>query len=193
MEYSRKKLDKLNPSSWNKFTYFKEEGIVNIEWYYNLTNTSHEWIIKYKVHGGIGFFNDYDELYWNLFTDYSVLIKKAEVYISLPESVKNVDDLKQKFYSSTPDDINQKTLFYINLDLRSFYYLTENIIPYQDLTIFAGWPKEIVNQNAYWLDFIKIYFGYIFSVIIVFGSLIAGFLYWYFTEKYYKGRGIIIA
>lgn len=193
LEYSRKKLDKLNQSSWGKFTYSKEKGVVNIEWYYNLADTNHEWIIKYKVHGGIGFFNDHDELYWNLFTDYGVPIKKAEIHVDIPEPVKNANDLKQKFYSSVSDDVNQKPIFYINPDLKGLYYSTENIISRQDLTIFAGWPKGIVNQNAYWFDFIKIYFGYIFSVIIIFGSLIAGFLYWYFTEKFHKGRGIIIA
>ena len=51
--YSSKKLDKLNPLSWGKFTSYKEGGNQNIEWYYNLADTTYEWIIKYKVHGGI--------------------------------------------------------------------------------------------------------------------------------------------
>jgi len=190
--YSKKRLDKNSPDSWGKYTHYRKNGVQNIEWYYNLKDAKHEWIIKYKVHGGIGFFKDYDELYWNLFTDYTAPISKVDAYVYLPAPAQNIGELKASFYSSAGYDAGQNLRHSVSGDLRRFSYHARNIRPRQKLTIVASWPKGIIDRSAYWKDFLKLYFGYLASLAIAAASFLAGLLYWYFSEKYDKGRGVIV-
>ena len=90
-------LDKTDPKSWGKYTTYAENGHQNIEWYYNLKDTSHTFTLKYRLHGAIGFFNDRDELYWNLATEYGVPIKHIEATVVLPSNVSS-DKLYGYFY-----------------------------------------------------------------------------------------------
>lgn len=182
---SSKRLDHLNPSNWGSFVYFKENGRQIIDWYFNLSDTKHEWIVKYRVHGGIGFFDDHDELYWNLFSGYDVPVSKSEAYVYLPQSA-DIKDLEANFYA------NIKTISFKIIDGKTFYYDAGNIPPHQPLTIYAGWPKGIVDQSAYWKDFLKLYWGYILGILIILLSVLGGFLHWYFTEMHNAGRGTII-
>lgn len=182
---SYKRLNELDSSNWESFVYFKENGRQIIDWYFNLSDTKHEWIIKYKIHGGIGFFNNYDELYWNLFSSYDVPVSKSEAYVYLPQSV-NVKNLEVNFYA------NIKTISFRIIDGKTFYYSAENIPPHQSLTIYAGWPKGIVDQSAYWKDFVKIYWGYLLGAFVVLLSILGGGFYWYLTEVHNTGRGTII-
>jgi len=50
-----------------------------------------------------------------------------------------------------------------------------------------------VSRLAYWVDFVKIYWGYVFSVVIFLGSVSAGFIYWLISERLKNGRGTIIS
>lgn len=182
---SSKRLDHLNPSNWGNFVYFKENGKQIIDWYFNLSDTNHGWIVKYKVHGGIGFFDDHDELYWNLFSGYDVSVSKSRAYVYLPQSA-DIKNLEANFYA----DI--KTVSFKIIDGKTFYYNAGDIPPHQSLTIYAGWPKGIVDQSAYWEDFSKLYWGYILGTLIILLSILGGFLHWYFTEIHNAGRGTII-
>ena len=194
-----KRLNELDSSNWGSFVSFKENGMRIIDWYFNLSDTKHEWIIKYKVHGGIGFFRDYDELYWNLFDGYDVPILKVEARARLPEAA-NKNEVKADIYANTKNQLGQLklvnnlpfTVFSKILDNKTFYFSAENIPPREPLTIYAGWPKEIVSQSAYWIGFLKIFWGYILGLFIIAASLVSGFWYWYFTEKHDVGRGTII-
>ena len=186
--YSSKKLDKLNPLSWGKFTSYKEGGNQNIEWYYNLADTTYEWIIKYKVHGGIGFYKNHDEIYWNLFTDYDVPVLKTDIFIKLPQNNFTIQDFQLQLYPSADVDGRLKKI----TDNQTFYFSAVNIPAFGDVTIALGWPKGLILQSAFWLDFLKIYFGYLLSFIVVLAAVLTGFFYWYFTEKHKKGRGVII-
>lgn len=182
---SSKRLDHLNASNWGSFVSFKENGNHIIDWYFNLSDAKHGWIVKYKVHGGIGFFDDHDELYWNLFSGYDVPVSKSQAYVYLPQSV-DIKNLEVNFYA------NIKTVSYKIIDGKTFYYDAINIPPRQPLTIYAGWPKGIVDQSAYWRDFLKLYWGYILGTLIILLSILGGFLRWYFTEVHNAGRGTII-
>lgn len=184
--FSPKKLNKLNPSSWGKFTYYKKGNEQVIEWYYNLADEKYEWIIKYKVHGGIGFYKEHDEFYWNLLTDYEAPISRVEAYVKLPENSFSAEDFQIQLYSNISGGVSRMT------DNRNFYFNLENVSSRQPVTIFISWPKGLILQSAWWKDFFKIYLGYILSFLIIFLTILICFLYWYFTEKYRTGRGTII-
>ncbi len=188
LSYSRKRLNKLNPSSWGKYTYNRSSGNQNIIWYYNLSNTQHEWIIKYKIHGGISFLAPYDRLYWNILTDYSVPIENLKVDVYLPETISK-ENAKIHYYRSYPNISNYDT---DSFDDNVYHFEAFNIKPKEAYTIDIAWPKGVVSKFAWWLDFFKLYYGYIVSFIALISALIYAFVYWIFTEKLKKGRGTII-
>jgi len=198
--FSGERLNEFDSSSLGKFTSWSENNHQNIEWYYDLTDTTHLWIIKYKVHGGLGFFKDHDELYWNLFNDYQVPVISATAFVFLPVQANKIGDLQSNIYANIknfyglPKSVNNllfTSSFQID-DNKTFSFQAENIPPREPVTIYAGWPKGIVDQSAFWLDFLKIYLGYFLSLIIILLSFLIGFFYWYFTECHQKGRGTII-
>lgn len=81
---SDKPLDPLNPASAGKYYTYTSGGNVNIEWYYNLTDTEHVWTLRYKVHGLVGFYHDHDEIYWNIFTAYDVPVNSSYITVIPP-------------------------------------------------------------------------------------------------------------
>lgn len=188
--YSPKRLDKLNPESWGRYTYYKENGAENIEWYYNLSDTAYRWIIKYKVHGGIGFFNNYDELYWNIFTNYDAAVKEATVQVTLPGEV-NYTKVKFDAYRSDPYQayfMDKSPL----PDKKSFLFEAKNFKPKEDFTVKLDWPKGLVSQSAYWQDFLNIYFFYFLAILISLANMIYIAIHWYLVEVRPVGRGTII-
>ena len=79
------------------------------------------WIVKYKVHGGLGFYNDYDEVYWNaIFSDREpgVVVKEAEVIVHLPSEVSKKDTLQKLFIGKL--DSKAETRNYQVIDNKTF-------------------------------------------------------------------------
>lgn len=188
LTYSFGKLDKTNPENWGKYTYYKENGAQIIEWYYDKADTKHEWILKYKVHGGLGFFEDHDELYWNLFTNFNVPVSKVEAFVKLP---KNTDKEKLEVNLYLLKGQSQESNFSI-LNDKTFYYSVKNVQSKEPVTIYAGWPKGIIDQNKFWLDWISVFWGYVLGIGFIVGSIIYSFFYWYSKEIRNAGRGTII-
>lgn len=186
LRYSWWQLDKTDPSSWGKFTTYRENGAENIVWYYNLSDTTHVWIIKYKVHGGLAFYKDHDEFYWNLFTDYSVPVREVYATVRLPQPVVDRGLLTQALYSNKPDATSGI------LDNQTFFFQAKNFSPKETPTIAAGWPKGIVNQGAYWRDFLWIYFWVIFGALAVVLSILYSVIRWYLLERRPLGSRTIV-
>jgi hypothetical protein len=91
-------LDKTNPKSWGKYFISNNGDSIAVSWYYNLTDATHEWIIKYKLHGAILFFNDRDELYWNAIGDqYEAPIRSSIITVNIPEGAP-IDNLSSSIY-----------------------------------------------------------------------------------------------
>jgi uncharacterized membrane protein YgcG len=191
LSYSSSELEKTSPTSWGKYTFNKSAGNQNIIWYYNMKDVEHTWILKYKVHGGIGFFKDYDELYWNIMTDYDVPVLAISTNVHLPQISTEIKNAHINYYSNASNIKLPGDDFYISSD-GVYHYFSKNIKPQQKVTILAQWPKGVVDQYAYWRDFFWMTWGVwvLFFTVIV--GLIGGLIYRYFTEKYNKGRGTII-
>lgn len=185
LTYSPIRLDKLSSSSWGKYTTYRDAGNENIEWYYSLQHTKHIWILKYKVHGGVGFFRDHDEIYWNLFSGYDVPVNFVSATVTV-EGVKGEDGLQTAIYPALPGSISRITD-------GSFYFQAQDITAGQPVTIVAGWPKGYVEKQAFWLDLIKANFNYLISGLIFVVALFIGFGRWWITEKINQGRGVIVA
>lgn len=187
LQFSAKRLDKLDPSSWGKYTRYRSGGVEHIEWYYDLTDTVHEWVIRYQVHGGLSFYRDHDELYWNLFTDYQVPVGRVEARIILPVNNFAISQLRATPYASSVTPSLQI------LDNRTFNFLAFNLPPREKLTIAVGWPKGLVSEQSYWLDWAKINWAYLLSLISALGSFLYGLGFWLKHEKLNQGRGTVVA
>ena len=118
----------------------------HIQWNFprrNFNNELKSWTVKYKVHGGLGFYDDYDEFYWNaIFSDRDVEVANAEVVVHLPESaqIKQVRLFIGRLASKT--DFSS----YQIIDNQTVRFWGSNIKPSQFMTVVVTWPKGIVNQ-----------------------------------------------
>jgi hypothetical protein len=106
----------------------------------------HEYVIRYLTTRQIGFFADFDELYWNATgTGWAFTIDQAEARITLPASVAF---LSSAFYTG-PQGANGKDATVIAQ--RPGYIAfrtTQPLPPHNGLTVAASWPKGVVTQPS---------------------------------------------
>lgn len=186
--HSFRRLNKLSPGSWDKYTYFQQNGNLNIEWYYNATDVTRIWIIKYKIQGGLTFNKNNDQLYWNIFSDYDVPVKQAQAVINLPQ---NYPEEKIHFtaYRSNTEKNSQTSFIYegTKLFINGF-----DFAPGEAFTIDLDWPTGAVDRTAFWINLAKQNYGFIVGFIIILISFISILIYWLKTEVWLTGRGTVI-
>ncbi|MFA5987860.1 MAG: DUF2207 domain-containing protein, partial [Candidatus Paceibacterota bacterium] len=271
LSYYYFELDKTKPSSWGYYTTknTKDKNKVeslNIIWYYDAKDTEKTWIVKYKMHGSLGFYKDHDEFYWNAFTDYDVLVGASNVFVLLPKKLadsevklkvwrslrpstfgaslvnsqraylamglpedfatvlyrKNIAkfEAEKEYYTprsvwfSSGDDYKTKTQNELaapvesklksllgtsseNLDITNFGIAAYSAVDFpakERFTVYLGFPKSIVNQGAFWVDFVvqKLKNGHVLGLLLLSLTLILVLRHWYFAEIYKKGRGVIV-
>lgn len=185
--YSSKRLDKLDPASWGRYAVFRQNGRVNIEWYYSLANTTHEWVLRYKVHGGLSFLKDKDELYWNLFTDYDVPVNALTAAVILPSNTFAPEQLQVTGYGEPVAPAQTQVL-----DNRTFVLRAYELPAYEKLTIAAGWPLGLIDRGAFWRDWFSMNWAYLLATFLLLATVIYSVIYWYKTEHYQSGRGTIV-
>lgn len=171
--YSSNKLNKLDPNSWGKFTTYEDSNSSNVEWYYNLSDTTHTWIIKYTLHGAISFGQGLDRFYWNIFTDFSVPIESSTVSVTLPKPVAQ-NQVHQFAYKSPPSDIVQS----YDANKGIFTFSSNDFPPYSKFSVDIDWPKGYIDRSLYWQGFLKNYFGYILAPTVLIICLLLGLFIW---------------
>lgn len=178
-------LDKTNPRNWGKYTVTNSGGNTVIDWYYNLADTTHTWVLSYTLHGAITFAKDHDELYWNLFDSYTVPVLQTSATVVLPEA-----------------DTQPTATFYVNgehsvvserPDDRTFHFAASNFAPGEAATVAVGWQKGMVTEQSYWLDFAFLYWQYLLAALLFAGSLLYALLYRAWTHPNRSGRTVIAA
>lgn len=170
------------PSDYGKYVTFKQNGHQNIEWYYNMENTTHTWILKYKVHGAIEFGKDNDRLYYNIFTDYDAPVKNSQVTVLMPTDT----GLMATAYRAPAQKIDQTT------DKNKIVFSAADFQPKEAFTIDVVFPKNIITKTAFWKDWLKLNYGYLGSAIIILLSVLIALIRWIVTEVLPKGRGTIV-
>jgi len=136
-QYSSHSLDKNDPASWGKYTVYEQDGATNIEWYFDSANATstyeRSFVVSYTAHGAVSFYSDHDELYWNLFTNYSVSVDKAEATIHIAAPIQNP---QLAIYTTTTHPSTQD-----RPDDHTYHFTVSNIAPYEAVTFAAGWQK----------------------------------------------------
>ena len=150
------------------------------------------YIISYKVERALNFFDDYDELYWNVTgLGWQVPIQSSQILINLP-NVLNKNDLQLKCFTgqlgSTLENCNKEIV-----DDGTVAYKTDKSLSYYEgLTIVFGWPKGIViepsmQQKVLWIVEDNWYLGLPLLILIM------SYLYWRARGKDPKLNNTIIA
>lgn len=109
-------------------------------------NGTHTYVIDYIVKNAINYFNDHDELYWNVVGgDWTIAINKAAAVIELPAPTIS-DNLQLACYTG---NLNSKTSCQEHNIINSQAVFSQsNLLPGQYLTIVLRLPKGMVIQTA---------------------------------------------
>ncbi len=108
----------------------------------NTITGEHIYKINYKVTGVINYFNDHDELYWNVTgNDWGVPIGKVSAEVNLPQNVE-VAALQKKCFTGETGSTEQNCS--TDILANTIIYSAEQ----GPLTIVAGWNKGVVTPIA---------------------------------------------
>jgi hypothetical protein len=118
-----------------------------------IPNGPHEYVIRYRTDRQIGFFADYDELYWNATGNgWPFAIDSAEARITLPQSVP----FRQAAFYTGPQGAQGRDAAIIQqTDGHIVFRTTRALPPGNGLTVAAAWQKGVVDaptasQQAHW-------------------------------------------
>jgi uncharacterized membrane protein YgcG len=121
-----------------------------------LTNGPHTYDIRYRTTRQIGFFADYDELYWNATgTGWTFRIDVAEARITLPE---RVPFRQSAFYTGAQGAQGKDATVIEQQPGRIVFRTTRPLPPHNGLTVAAAWQKGVVEapsaaqRATYWLQ-----------------------------------------
>jgi hypothetical protein len=115
----------------------------------------HRYVLSYRMSRMVGFFEDYDEIYWNATGDaWSFPIERAEARVRLPRGAAVI---QQDAYTGPRGDQGKDFTFNAEGD-RLVYRTTRRLEPGEGLTVAVAFPKGMVNEPS---DAEKL--GYLFS------------------------------
>lgn len=116
----------------------------------------HTYTYRYDANRMIGFFDDHDELYWNVTgLGWDFPIDNATASVSFEFSVAR-DELLLDGYSGPYGTQGQDFLARASASGQATFETTESLAPNAGLTIVVGWPKGLVEepggtQKLFWL------------------------------------------
>lgn len=103
----------------------------------------HIYDIFYTVSGGLTYFSDHDELYWQVTgTDWQIPIQKAAVTLTLPDPVEQTEIRLTCFTGVTSSSTSDCDTEFINGTV--MVTTTRALSPGEGLTVVVGFPKNIV-------------------------------------------------
>ena len=115
-----------------KKTYFSRSGV-------------YTYTIRYRVDRELGFFKDFDELYWNVTGNgWTFAIDRAEAYIELPAGAKI---LKSAAYTGYQGDRGHD--FTVRSDDNLIVFKTTRPLDSREgFTVAVSWPKGVVHEPS---------------------------------------------
>jgi uncharacterized membrane protein YgcG len=138
----------------------------------------------------INFFNDHDELYWNVTgNEWQVPILSARAHIILPGQVQSADIKVQCFAGpfGSATACQQATAQNGTAD-----FSQQNLETYSGLTVVVGFPKGLVIPPTAWQNFVMLAQDN-WIVIIPLLVLLGMFLLWYFKGRDPEVSNVVVA
>ncbi|MCP4334456.1 MAG: DUF2207 domain-containing protein [Gammaproteobacteria bacterium] len=106
----------------------------------------YDYQIRYRSSRQLGFFDDFDELYWNVTgTGWSFEIREASAHLILPDTASN---LSLTGYTGPQGSSEQALDFRRIGDSQAYFQTTQVLARYEGMTIVAGWPKGLVQEPS---------------------------------------------
>jgi uncharacterized membrane protein len=137
----------MNPLPPEQFDIKKSGNEVVVKINFHALNEIKTWTFEYKVYGGIGYFKDYDEIYWNAISqERDVYIDSEKVIVHLPQDAVV---LEQKLFIGAEGSQNEYGTRAV-IDKRTLLFWGKDIPPYTHFTIVGAFPKGVVKRN-WWL------------------------------------------
>ncbi len=159
-----------------------------------IDNGVHTYRLRFTTNRQLGFFEDFDELYWNVTGNGWVFpIDHASARIELPAAVLP-GDLRIDFYTGAQGDNGKRARSSITGERSIEFETTRGLPPFDGLTVAVGWPKGVVQQptTSQQIGFFLQDNGS--ALLLLFGLLVP--LAWYFRAWHLHGRdpqkGVII-
>ncbi|TAN57632.1 DUF2207 domain-containing protein [Patescibacteria group bacterium] len=153
----------------------------------------HIYIINYTIKRAINYFDNHDELYWNITgNDWPVAIGSASAKIIFPQKIASADIQSDCFAGPFGSTIRCNSDFMQSGMTNYVGFDNNQLSAYNGLTIVVGFPKGIVIKPSNFevaLETAKD--NWIIGLPII--VLIVCFYLWYTRGRDPAGRGIIIA
>lgn len=162
---------------------------------FSASDEERTWVFRYTVDNAIGYFDTYDELYWNVVsTDRDVPIDAASAAVVMPRPVDGADT-RQRLFLGPVGSTNESSDYHVTVDGTMSFFVNE-IAPQDAFTIVAGWPKGVVTETHVVLPvppvqriLTTLFWPFLTTPLIVFIVL---FRRWKKFGRDPKGRGTIV-
>ena len=106
----------------------------------------HTYVITYKTDNQLGFFDDHDELYWNVTgTGWPFAMDQVVAVVRLPGQAK---DIKLEAYTGAEGSKDKNYQAHTDASGRAIFRTTQPLAANENLTIVVGWPKGIVQEPS---------------------------------------------
>ena len=123
-----------------------EPDRVNIRLNFSAAYETKSWVFQYTIIGGVGFFEDHDELYWNVLPlDREVPVDAVTAQVILPEAAPELANYKQTIYLGTLGSTIESS-DYSFPDNKTITFQGASVPAYDGFTIVSSWPKNIVQD-----------------------------------------------
>jgi uncharacterized membrane protein YgcG len=134
----------------------------------------HKYEITYKTNRQLGYFDEYDELYWNVTgNEWDFPIMQASASVTLPKDI-HANDITLTGFTGPYGSEAKNFISNINHEGVSNFQTTEILQRHQGLSIVVNWPKGFVTepdikQKLLFLlkDNIGVYIGVIGLLLII--------------------------
>ncbi len=112
-----------------------------------LVNGKQIYKITYDVTDGIGFFDDHDELYWNVTGNFwNTSIQNASATVHLPGGIKKDEITLACYTGALGSEANDCK--WTAKDQQADFSVTKSLNPYEGLTIVVGFPKGVLTEPS---------------------------------------------
>jgi uncharacterized membrane protein len=114
----------------------------------NVPHGEHEYQLLYRTTRQLGYFDQYDELYWNVTGNaWTFPIDQASATITLPGPVE-YRAMRNALYTGRQGQSGSQAEFSIIDDRHVSFATTSGLNPFEGLTVAVSWPKGLVDEPS---------------------------------------------
>jgi len=154
------------------------------------------YLISYRIRRAINYFEDHDEIYWNVTgNEWEVPIDEARAIVTLPGNLNETAVKLECFSGKEGARDSCNTAEYIASQNEGFVdgaeFTRQYMSPGEGMTLIVGVPKSVIHQPniiEYWMEDIRD------NLIILLPFVVFAIMYylWWTRGRDAKGRGTVI-